>query len=56
MNKLQNFWQDEQGATSGEYVLLLAVVVVGLGAAAFGLGQTISDAFENAANIVETGK
>jgi pilus assembly protein Flp/PilA len=41
---LKTFVADESGASAAEYALILAVVGVGIGAAAFALGDSIKDA------------
>lgn len=50
MNKfLKNFIADESGASAAEYALIIAVVGVGIGAAALYLGANIQDAIGDAA-------
>ena len=44
-NFLKTFVTDESGASAAEYALILAVVGVGIGAAAYALGDSIKDAF-----------
>lgn len=53
MNKfLKNFIADESGASAAEYALIIAVVGVGIGAAALVLGANVTQAVGNAANDV----
>ena len=51
---LKNFVADESGASAAEYALIIAVVGVGIGAAALVLGNNVSLAVGNAAE--EVGK
>ena len=52
MSKILNFWKDESGASAAEYALILAIVGVGIAAAAQGLGTAINGALNNAAGHV----
>jgi pilus assembly protein Flp/PilA len=53
MNKfLKNFIADESGASAAEYALIIAVVGVGIGAAALLLGANVSSAVADAADDV----
>lgn len=53
MNKfLKNFIADESGASAAEYALIIAVVGVGIGAAALLLGANVSQAVADAADDV----
>ncbi|MES2699161.1 MAG: Flp family type IVb pilin [Pseudomonadota bacterium] len=53
MNKfLKNFIADESGASAAEYALIIAVVGVGIGAAALVLGANVAEAVGEAANDV----
>lgn len=45
---IQNFLRDESGASAAEYALIIAVVGVGIGAAALLLGSNIKTAIDNA--------
>ena len=49
---LKNFIADESGASAAEYALIIAVVGVGIGAAALVLGQNVEQAVGDAANEV----
>ncbi len=49
---LKNFIADETGASAAEYALIIAVVGVGIGAAALFLGANITDAIEGASEDV----
>ena len=49
---LKTFLRDESGASAAEYALIIAVVGVGIGAAALVLGQNVETAVGNAANEV----
>ncbi len=51
---LKNFIADESGASAAEYALIIAVVGVGIGAAALILGANVESAIGNAANDVNT--
>ncbi len=51
-NFLKNFIADESGASAAEYALIIAVVGVGIGAAALVLGANVTTAVGNAANDV----
>jgi pilus assembly protein Flp/PilA len=50
---LKTFVADESGASAAEYALILAVVGVGIGAAAFALGDSIKDAMGYAKTSVD---
>lgn len=49
---LKNFIADESGASAAEYALIIAVVGVGIGAAALVLGNNVSLAVADAAEEV----
>ena len=49
---LKNFIADESGASAAEYALIIAIVGVGIGAAALALGNNVTAAVGNAANDV----
>ena len=51
---LKTFLKDESGASAAEYALIIAVVGVGIGAAALVLGANVETAVGNAANEVDT--
>jgi pilus assembly protein Flp/PilA len=46
---LKTFLKDESGASAAEYALIIAVVGVGIGAAALVLGANVKEAVDNAA-------
>ena len=50
---LKSFLTDESGASAAEYALILAVVGVGIGAAAFALGDSIKDAIGYAKTSID---
>ena len=52
MNKLVQFLKDESGASAAEYALILAIVGIGIVAAAKGLATAISGAMTNAATTI----
>ena len=52
MNFIRNFVRDESGASAAEYALIIAIVGVGIGAAALALGNNVTAAVGNAANDV----
>lgn len=49
---IKNFIADESGASAAEYALIIAVVGVGIGAAALVLGANVENAVGTAANEV----
>jgi pilus assembly protein Flp/PilA len=49
---LKTFLTDESGASADEYALILAIVGVGIGAAALALGNNVTAAIGTAANEV----
>lgn len=49
---LKNFVADEAGASAAEYALIIAVVGVGIGAAALVLGANVKTAIDNASEDV----
>ncbi|GGD57403.1 Flp family type IVb pilin [Croceicoccus mobilis] len=49
---IKNFVADESGASAAEYALIIAVVGVGIGAAALVLGANVEQAVGNAATDV----
>ena len=52
MNFIRNFMRDESGASAAEYALIIAIVGVGIGAAALALGDNVTAAIGGAANDV----
>lgn len=48
-NFIKNFAADEAGASAAEYALIIAVVGVGIGAAALVLGANVKQAVDGAA-------
>ena len=52
MTFLKNFLADESGASAAEYALIIAIVGVGIGAAALVLGNNVTAAIGGAANDV----
>ena len=53
MSFIRNFVRDESGASAAEYALIIAIVGVGIGAAALALGNNVTAAVGNAANDVD---
>ena len=53
-NFIKNFIADESGASAAEYALIIAIVAVGIGAAALALGANVEAAVGGAANEVDT--
>ena len=51
-NFLKTFIADESGASAAEYALIIAIVGVGIGAAALALGANVTAAVGNASNEV----
>lgn len=51
---IKNFIADESGASAAEYALIIAIVGVGIGAAALILGNNVTTAVGNAANEVNS--
>lgn len=49
---LKTFLRDESGASAAEYALIIAIVGVGIGAAALVLGNNVTNAVGTAANEV----
>jgi Flp pilus assembly pilin Flp len=50
--KMKDLWQDEEGLTTVEYALLLALVVVAGILAWQGLGDTVGNAVDDSANTI----
>lgn len=51
-NFLKTFVRDESGASAAEYALIIAIVGVGIGAAALALGNNVTAAIGGAATDV----
>jgi pilus assembly protein Flp/PilA len=51
-NFLKTFLRDETGASAAEYALIIAIVGVGIGAAALALGANVKEAIGNASDDV----
>ena len=51
-NFLKTFVRDESGASAAEYALIIAIVGVGVGAAALVLGNNVTNAIGGAADDV----
>ena len=51
-NFIKNFIADESGASAAEYALIIAIVAVGIGAAALSLGANVEAAVGGASNEV----
>lgn len=49
---LKTFLKDESGASAAEYALIIAIVGVGIGAAALALGNNVTAAIGGAADDV----
>jgi pilus assembly protein Flp/PilA len=49
---LKNLWNDQSGASAAEYALILAIVGVGIAAAALTLGGAIGGAMNKASNCI----
>ncbi|MGX7927859.1 Flp family type IVb pilin [Tsuneonella sp. HG094] len=52
-NFLKSFIADESGASAAEYALIIAIVGVGIGAAALALGQNVTAAVTQASDEVQ---
>ena len=52
MTFIKNFLADESGASAAEYALIIAIVGVGIGAAALALGANVTDAVGDASDEV----
>ncbi|GAA0273307.1 hypothetical protein GCM10009127_12190 [Alteraurantiacibacter aestuarii] len=50
---LQTFMRDESGASAAEYALILAIVGIGIAAAALGLAVSIQNAMDDAADTID---
>ena len=51
-NFIKNFIADESGASAAEYALIIAIVAVGIGAAALALGGNVEAAIGDASDEV----
>ncbi len=49
---LKTFLKDESGASAAEYALIIAIVGVGIGAAALALGANVTEAIGGASDEV----
>lgn len=56
INKLKNFFKDEEGAGLVEYALLVALIAVACIAAIIGLREGIIGTFDNAASHLPQGQ
>ncbi|MNE06601.1 Flp/Fap pilin component [compost metagenome] len=54
MTKFMSYLTDENGASAAEYALILAIVGVGIAAAAITLGTSIGTAMTTAATCITT--
>ena len=52
-NFIKNFIADESGASAAEYALIIAIVAVGIGAAALSLGANVENAVGKASTEVD---
>ena len=55
MKTFINMLRDEAGASAAEYALILAIVGAGIAVAAFGLGESISGAMDDAGTCIDGG-
>jgi pilus assembly protein Flp/PilA len=53
-NVLTRLWRDESGASAAEYALILAIVGTAIALAAITLGNTISNAMEEASTCISS--
>lgn len=53
MSFVQNFMNDESGASAAEYALILAIVGSGIAGAAFLLGGSITTAMNTAGDCID---
>ncbi len=51
---MKNLWRDEGGASAAEYALILAIVGVGIAAAAIVLGSAVATAMNEASTCIST--
>ena len=54
MTILKKLWNDESGASAAEYALILAIVGSAIAIAAYTLGNTIANEFNDAGNCIST--
>ena len=52
-NLVKQFWCEKDGASAGEYALILAIVGAAIAAAAIILGKAIATAMNDAANCID---
>lgn len=55
MKTFINMLKDDSGASAAEYALILAIVGAGIAVAAWGLGQAITGAMDNASSCIGSG-
>ena len=55
MNKFLRLLKDASGASAAEYALILAIVGAAIAVAALGLGETIANAMNDSAELIENG-
>jgi pilus assembly protein Flp/PilA len=56
MRTFIRLWRDDSGASAAEYALILAIVGAGIAIAALTLGNTISNAMNDAGNCIANPK
>ena len=49
---MKRFWRSSDGASAGEYALVLAIVGTGVAISAFNLGSAVSGALNDAASCI----
>lgn len=54
MTAFRNLLRDESGASAAEYALILAIVGTAIALAAIGLGETIANSMNDAADCIES--
>ena len=55
MKKFLKLLKDVSGASAAEYALILAIVGAAIAVAALGLGETIANAMNDSAELIENG-
>ena len=55
MKKFLKLLKDVSGASAAEYALILAIVGAAIAVAALGLGETIANAMNDSASLIENG-
>lgn len=53
MKTFINMLRDDSGASAAEYALILAIIGAGIALAAYGLGNSISNAMANSASCID---